>query len=109
MTRLTICPHYLFEYPRSSPESIEANIIQPLRECLEKAEDNDVDIVMSQEILRRFCDSYPWNLMERPEWKGYILTWHTLITQKIANISIILNIQLSNNCDSAVCEKLTPD
>ncbi|MEZ8844279.1 polymorphic toxin type 17 domain-containing protein [Vibrio splendidus] len=90
MGKLTICPHFLVDYPLNNPQDIENTIIQPLVELLSLAEDNNVSIYLSTEIMALFQDRYPWHKMDDDLWTGYLRNWHLLITQKLARNSQFL-------------------
>lgn len=90
MAKLTICPHFLVDYPLSNPQDIENTIIQPLLELLTLAEDNGVSIYLSSEIMEVFEDRYPWHKMNDDMWKGYLNSWYLLITQKLNRNCIFL-------------------
>lgn len=107
MTRLTVCPHFLLEYPKSSPTDIERTIIVPLNRCLAVASEHGVKIVIDKDILDLFNKDYPWNLTADPEWRGPLNLWHTLITQKIAKKCEILYCSDDTTTNNNSCAHLS--
>jgi hypothetical protein len=60
-----------------------------------------IDVYVSAEILSYLNQNYPWILMDDPAWKGYILSWYTLIQQKISKIAKIVSSPV--NCNKNSC------
>lgn len=107
MSNITVCPHYLINYTNSTPKEIEKNIIFPLYKIIKKCIEEKINIIMSSDILKMFQNSYPWNLVSDPSWKGYILTWHLLITQNIINRCEILNVENNIKCEDKACSVIS--
>lgn len=84
MTSITFCPHFLMPSQHKDPLEIEENYIYPLSEMIDEAFKRNIPIYISEEIANLFQTNYPWDLLSDPKWKGFISTWHSLLTSKIS-------------------------
>lgn len=104
MAELTICPHFLTDYTLTTPDEIEKNIIAPLIKCLKEAKENNIEIVLSKEILTKHRLNYPWSLSVNPLWSRHLSLWNTYITSYLGKAKIIEVPQLSpaikDNCSN---------
>lgn len=116
MSKITICPHYLLNYPKTTANDIERFIIFPLSKCLDRAIKDNVSIVVSKEILDLAINNFPWNdLHDNPEWKPYISDWYLLTLGKITKHSDIINttklncVNINTNINEIECSNLSDD
>ncbi|MFM5554268.1 hypothetical protein ACET6R_08815 [Aeromonas veronii] len=89
MASLTICPHFLTDYKLSSPADVEKDIIKPLIQCLKLADEHNIPLVLSKEILILHRQNYPWNLSADPIWAKYLATWNGFITSYLTKVKIM--------------------
>lgn len=89
MSELSICPHFLTDYKLTTPAEFEKVIIAPLIECLRKAKEDNIQIVLSKEILIEHRNNYPWSLNCDPLWSKYLSLWDSYITSYISKARII--------------------
>ncbi len=104
MAEVTICPHLLVEYNMADPGDIEEYIISPLREILEDAYSNGIDVVLSVHIIEAMRNSFPWDRMAIPGWRGYIVEWSELIQKYIERKVIITPHELPLTNQELVCD-----
>ncbi|HGW5131453.1 TPA: hypothetical protein ACNIH0_002818, partial [Acinetobacter baumannii] len=80
MADITLCPHYLVDYPYDSVEDIENNIINNLIQLIEVLDCNEnIKLTLSEEIFSLSQTSYPWNLYEDEKWSGVLNLWSSII------------------------------
>lgn len=89
MAELTICPHFLMDYNLTTPEQVEKEIIGPLIKCLKKAKEDNIQLVLSKEILIEHRNNYPWSLGVDPLWSKHLSLWNTYITSYIGKATIL--------------------
>jgi hypothetical protein len=89
MPRLTICPHFLVDYPYDDPLEIGREIIKPLLDCLTETQKLGINLVIAAEILQYYEESYPWNQISDPKWRGYINNWYVLITSHLNRARLV--------------------
>ncbi|MEO3684714.1 hypothetical protein ABHN84_20845 [Shewanella vesiculosa] len=89
MAELTICPHFLTDYNLTTPAEVEKVIIMPLIKCLKKAKEDNIQIVLSKEILIKHRNNYPWSLSVDPLWSKHLSLWDAYITSYIGKARII--------------------
>ncbi|MDR7654237.1 polymorphic toxin type 17 domain-containing protein [Acinetobacter junii] len=100
MPEITLCPHYLVDYPYENPDDIENNIIHQLLELIEIIEsDDNIILVVSKEILEISTNGYPWNLFEDNKWEGVLTLWSSIISP-----FLIRSKPLSHECQELVVE-----
>ncbi|WP_158278918.1 hypothetical protein [Leucothrix arctica] len=61
----------------------------PLNSCFEECVSNNIELVLSVEILEIFETSWPWDQMNNNLWAGHIRDWHTLIYPSILKATFI--------------------
>ncbi|WP_439831495.1 hypothetical protein [Aeromonas caviae] len=103
MTDITICPHLLVDYNMENPDDIEEQIIIPLREILDEAYLLGIKVYLSEHIINSMRDSFPWDKIENPAWKGYVLGWSTLINKYIEKKVFVINHDLPLTDQPLVC------
>ncbi|WP_318496408.1 polymorphic toxin type 17 domain-containing protein [Photobacterium leiognathi] len=107
MVKITICPHFIIDLPQdATPQDIEANYMQPLISCLDEANERNINIYLSYELVALYENGFPWDRMDNTDWKGYLLDWDASIRSKLLNISKLKSIP-STNRETVVCNQLS--
>lgn len=104
MAEVTICPHLLVNYNMANPADIEEYIIEPLREILQKAYSLEVKVVVSEHIVDAMTNSFPWDKLTVPAWKGYVLGWSDVIRKYIEKKATIIHHEPLSTNNGLVCD-----
>ncbi|MGX5834042.1 hypothetical protein ACWIJ6_07790 [Aeromonas piscicola] len=90
MAEVTICPHLLVDYSMKDPADIEEYIISPLIEILKGTYSLNIEVVLSKHIVNAMGNSFPWDKMTNPQWRGYLLDWSRVIQKHIETKATII-------------------
>lgn len=90
MAEITLCPHYLVDYPYENSDDVEDNIVSCLLALIEIIEhEKGINLVISKEIFELCENGYPWNLYEDPDWSQILNIWCTAIWPYLGKATII--------------------
>ena len=104
MVEITLCPHYLVDYPYENINDIEDNIINCLLELIEKIESEDnLDLVISENIFQLCRDGYPWNLFEDQSWAGILSIWCNAVWPYLGRAKILPHNVKTTTTDLKKC------
>ena len=107
MSKITLCPHYLVNYPYQDADDIEANLIDILVNFLDLIEEENIGLTLSQVIYDYFHETFPWNLPNDGEWGATLGDWRSAIFPALARAELV-NHDLMNTSEDS-CEKLSED
>ncbi|EGR2773254.1 hypothetical protein QRC92_003945 [Vibrio parahaemolyticus] len=107
MVRVTVCPHFLVDLPQDvEAKYIESNYISPLISCVNEAKSRSVDICLSKEIVELYNNGFPWNKVNDPEWKGYLIDWDSSIRSHLLSYAKVSRVPAISS-GNTICNLLS--
>lgn len=108
MPDITLCPHYLVDYPYEDANEIEDKIINSLVRIFEIINSkDDLQLVLSEKIYELHQDIYPWNLYENDNWAGVLNLWCSAILPELGRAKILPHQNISEIISDKPCEFLS--
>ncbi|WHP04477.1 hypothetical protein QLH32_10390 [Acinetobacter corruptisaponis] len=107
MPDITLCPHYLVDYPYKDAIQIEDNIINSLVRIFETINnEKDIQLIISEKIYELHQNNYPWNLYEDEKWSGVLNLWSSAIVPELGRAKILSHSNNSENILDKPCRFL---
>lgn len=110
MSELTLCPHYLVNYPVQNSSYLEKNIFSDLLKILIKIRDTpNIKLVISTHIMKLHYEGFPWNMGNDENWKQ-ILNIYRMSVIPALNRAHLYEHQLNENyTESDGCINVTEE
>ncbi|RZJ20942.1 MAG: hypothetical protein EON51_13410 [Acinetobacter sp.] len=110
MPEVTLCPHYLIDYPYIDVNDIEDKIINSLIKIFELINDNeDFQLILSSEIYHQHQNSYPWQLYNDDNWAGVLNLWCEAIMPQLGRAKLLSTPNSNGSLSDIPCEALADE
>lgn len=108
MPDITLCPHYLVDYPYQDAYEIENNIINSLVGIFDLINKNEHSaLVLSEKIYELHLNTYPWNLYENESWAGVLNLWSSAILPELGRAKILSHNSSTELLSEKCCSTLS--
>ena len=108
MPDITLCPHYLVDYPYQDPVEIEDKIINSLVNIFDIINSNEnMDLVISEEIYEIYQNTYPWNLYEDEKWSGILNLWCSVVLPELGRVKTLQHPKYNQYSSEKPCKVIS--
>lgn len=108
MPEITLCPHYLVDYPYQDFSEIEDKIINSLVRIFEVINNNEnMQLVISEKIFEKYENTYPWNLYDDEKWSGVLNLWCSIILPELGRVRTLSHPTYNQNISDKPCKVLS--
>ncbi|MHA3054496.1 hypothetical protein E0H77_11845 [Acinetobacter sp. ANC 4633] len=108
MPDITLCPHYLVDYPYQNASEIEDKIINSLIGIFDIINSNEnMNLVLSEEIYKIYQNTYPWNLYEDEKWSGVLNLWCSAILPELGRVKTLKHPNSKKEISEKPCKILS--